>query len=129
MELKLSECSIEDFMNYAVKRKNRWIADNKYNFSYITETRLRKIFEYMCNRKMKCSGANYYISDIEGFISKFTYPEAEDKDLMKEMLFHEVWCKCEWIYRIIDREREFYDALKGYIGTRKVKEFEKVQTK
>ena len=45
---------------------------------------------------------------------------------MEEMLFHEVWCKCEWIYRIIDKEREFYESLKGYIGTRKVKEFENV---
>lgn len=46
------------------------------------------------------------------------------QELMEEMLFHEVWCKCEWIYRIIDKEREFYESLKGYVGARKVTEMD-----
>lgn len=117
MELKLSNCSMERFISYAMNRKK---------CSYITEPRLRKVFSYMCDRKTKCTGPNYYISDIDGFISKFSQPEEEDKTLMEEILFHEVWCKCEWIYRIIDKEREFYESLKGYIGARKVKEFENI---
>lgn len=100
--------------------------DNKYHYSYMTESRLRKVFQYMCDRKTKCSGTNYYISDTDGFISKFSHPEEEKQELMEEMLFHEVWCKCEWIYRIIDKEREFYESLKGCVGTRKIKEFENV---
>lgn len=126
MELKLSNCSIEKFVNYAIERMNRHRMDNKYHYSYMTESRLRKVFQYMCDRKTKCSGSNYYISDTDGFISKFSQPEEEKQELMEEMLFHEVWCKCEWIYRIIDKEREFYESLKGYVGARKVKEFENV---
>lgn len=126
MELKLSNCSIDKFVNYAIERMNKHRMDNKYHYSYMTESRLRKVFQYMCDRKTKCSGTNYYISDTDGFISKFSQPEEEKQELMEEMLFHEVWCKCEWIYRIIDKEREFYESLEGYIGARKVKEFENV---
>lgn len=126
MELKLSDCSIEKFVNFATERTNRWRINNKYRLSYMTESRLRKVFQYMCDRKTKCSGPNYYISDTDGFICRFSCPEEEKIDLMEEMLFHEVWCRCEWIYRIIDKEREYYECLKGYIGARKVKEFKSI---
>lgn len=126
MKLKLSDCSMQKFIGYAMERKERNIKDNQYDLSYMTEARLQKVFEYMCKRKTKCCGSNYYISDIDGFISSFSNPAEQDESLMEECLFHEVWCKCEWIYRIIDKEREYYDALKGYLGNRMVKMFETV---
>ena len=68
MELKLSNCSIEKFVSYAIERMNKHRMDNKYHYSYMTESRLRKVFQYMCDRKTKCSGSNYYISDTEHFV-------------------------------------------------------------
>lgn len=126
MELKLQDCSIDKFIQYAMARLNKHKNDNKYGYVYMTESRLRSVFDWMCKRKTKCSGNSYYISDCDGFISKFSQPEDEKIELMEECLFHEVWCKCEWIYRIIDREREFYESLKSYIGIKTVKEFEVV---
>ena len=126
MELKLSECSVEKFIEYAEERKRKYEKDNKYNYSYITKPRLQKVFEFMCERKTKCKGSNYHISDIDGFISEFSQPEKQDKTIMEECLFNEVWCKCEWIYRIIDYERNFYESLKGNIGSKNVKMFETV---
>ena len=118
MELRLADCSKEKFLQYALDRKNRHINNNRYGYSYMTEKRLAHVFDYMCKRKISCKGNRYYISDIDGFIGQFTKPGTESLELMEECLFHEVWCKCEWIYRIIDKEREFYDSLKGYIGVR-----------
>ena len=124
MKLKLTDCSKEKFIEYALERKRKGLNDNKYGYSYITKQRLEKVFDYMCKRKTTCEGNRYYISDVDGFISQFTESEVEKKEFMEECLFHEVWCKCEWIYRIIDKEREFYESLKGYIGIKTLKEME-----
>lgn len=58
MELKLSDCSLQDFMKYAMERKEKNAKENRYNLSYMTEARLQKVFEYMCKRKTKCCGSN-----------------------------------------------------------------------
>lgn len=126
MELKLSNCSSEKFIQYALNRKGNGLLQHRYNYSYMTIPRFKKVFEYMCNRNLKCKGEHYYISDTEGFISKFNEPELEEKEHMEELLFHEVWCKCEWIYRIIDKERSFYKSLESYIGSKTLKEFESI---
>lgn len=124
MELKLSDCSVQKFIAYALERKKRGMSNNRYNYSYMTENRLKAVFEYMCKRNTKCSGSKYCITDCDGFLGSFSEPSIQSEDLMEEVLFHEVWCKCEWIYRIIDKEREFYDALTGYIGKNMVRKFE-----
>lgn len=126
MELKLTECSEEKIIEYALKRKEKHEKDNAYHYSYLTEARFRKVFQYMQSRRTKCTGKNYLISDIDGFISKFTMPEIENKETMEECLFHEAWCKCEWIYRILDKERKYYDVLKEYIGNKTIKELERI---
>lgn len=126
MELKLSNCSSQKFIEYAMERKRKNEFRHKYHYSYMTNARLQKVFQYMCDRNLKCKGRNYYVSDIEGFISKYSEPEPEEKEHMEEILFHEVWCKCEWIYRIIDKDRDFYESLKTYIGPKALKNFEAI---
>ena len=107
MELKLSNCSIEKFVSYAIERMNKHRMDNKYHYSYMTESRLRKVFQYMCDRKTKCSGSNYYISDTDGFISKFSQPEEEKQELMEEMLFHVVWCNVNGFIELLIKKENF----------------------
>lgn len=126
MELKLSDCSKEKFLEYAKERKLKGMSNNRYMYSYLTETRLAKVFDYLVKRNLKCSGRNYRVTEMNEFCSSFSQPEQENIEQMEECLFHEVWCKCEWIYRIIDKEREFYESLKGYIGAKTVKEMESV---
>ena len=124
MEVYLKELSKEEFVVYAIERKNKWMKDNKYNYSYLNKERFAYVFDWCSKRMLKCAGSHYSISDKDGWIGSFSQPDIEKKELMKECLFHEVWCKCEWIYRIINREREFYESLKGYIGAKTVKEME-----
>ena len=123
MKLKLSECSINKFLNYSIERKADTRSKNRYNLSYITPERLVKVFEYMSRKNLSCKGTNYYVSDEDGFRGQFTQPEKESKELMEEVLYHEVWCECEWIYRILDKEKEFYETLKSYIGSKAISEF------
>ena len=115
MKLKLSECSINNFLNYSIERKAYTRSKNRYNLSYITPERLVKVFEYMSRKNLSCKGTN--------FRGQFTQPEKESKELMEEVLYHEVWCECEWIYRILDKEKEFYETLKSYIGSKAISEF------
>lgn len=126
MELRLSDCSKEKFLEYAKERCQKGMNNNRYMYSYMTIPRLSHIFDYLTKRNLKCFGNRYTIMENGEWQGAFSQPETESLELMEECLFHEVWCKAEWIYRIIDKENEFYESLKGYIGNKAVKEMEAI---
>ena len=61
MELKLSNCSIDKFVNYAIERMNKHRMDNKYHYSYMTESRLRKeLWRRVFDKNRRRSIPGYY---------------------------------------------------------------------
>lgn len=86
----------------------------------MTESRLRKVFQYMCDRKTKCSGANYYISDTDGFISKFSQPEEEKQELMDDSTQYKV---VKWKLSDMNKYNGEY-AVIGFDGALKIYESE-----
>ena len=116
----LSETSFEQFVAWCKENKKHWDTETRY----ITIPKLRIIYDYCREHNLKCEGNRCTITwKNNEWISAFTYPE---KNVTKEdyiwNLFHEVWCKAEWIIRCSKTDKELgYESVKAEVGIKTIK--------
>jgi hypothetical protein len=99
MTVYLNELSCNDFLTYANERMNKSYALNNRLYPYLNDNRFKLVFEWYCNKNLKCSGSKYNVSANNEHFSSFCSPEIQDKDSMIKTLYHEVFCQTEWACR------------------------------
>ena len=127
MEVYVKDLSKERFLQYAEQRKKRGMDDNKYHYSYMTKGRLEWMFDFYSKKKMKSSGAKQLVTINGEFSSQISSPvdprETDTFEAHEANLFHELWCKCEWAGRIVDKETEFLSSVYSEYRKKKTEEF------
>ena len=103
MTVYLKELSVNDFLSYANDRINK----SSKPYPYLNNDRLTLVFEWFCNKNLKCSGSKYNITANGEHFSNYINSEIQDKELMIDNLFHEVFCQAEWACRGLN---DFYKS-------------------
>lgn len=119
IKIRLSEDMKPDFMKYAVDRKSRQPLDR--NMNYLTNEVLSRTFDFFVRHELTVhdNAQSYWYRDGErqdeclGY-SGYSINERDDTDGIIDNLFHEVWCKAEWIAR--SRRDGYIDVCKQIIG-------------
>lgn len=117
--MKLSDTSFFEFIEWCKANKKEW-------YTYMTVPRLKIIYNYCCEHKMKCTGRNLRVSwKGNEFISSWSEPCCTEitRDMYVWELFHDVWCKTEWAVRCGRHETELgYSAVKSEFGLSIIKQ-------
>ena len=115
----LTEQEKQDFLDYAKQRINRCSHIKDYN--HLTENILSKTFDFMVSHKLTVqeNGSSYYImSNSKEWLSLgylgYSIGTIDSQEEMQENLFHEVFCKAEWIAR--STRENYSDVCKAFIG-------------
>jgi hypothetical protein len=119
-KITISEHMKHDFLEYSRERKAR-NSKLDYNYDYLTENILSNMFDYMVKHKLTVhDNAKSYIirngkKDIFCYgYSGYSINERDNIAGMIENLYHETFCKAEWLARGI---KSFYiDIVKEYFG-------------
>ena len=119
-KLVLVENMRSDFMGYAINRKG------KYNieYNYLTEKILNNTFSFFLSHKLTVTenATSYWYKNNKKEIECCGYSGIDinfrdDLEGMKDNLFHEVFCKAEWIARSI-KETWYSETVKETIGSK-----------
>ena len=117
--IKLCESMKNDFLEYAIYRRDH---NKYYSFKYLTKEILTKTFEYMLKHKLTVAenSKSWVCKNGKQEILCYGYsgPDIncrDDKEGMIENLFHEIWCKAEWIAR--SKIQSYTLIVKQDIGT------------
>lgn len=122
MNLILSDNMKSEFMKYALKRKSNCELNYK-PMKYLTENILDNTFTFFLNHKLTIEDnaksywyqGNVKIIECYGY-SGFASGFRDDEEGMKFNLFHEIWCKSEWIARSV--KENYSQTVKSTIGTK-----------
>lgn len=126
VKCKLTEDIKPDFMYYAIGRRNRQPLDR--NMNYLTDEILSRTFDFFVRHKLTVhdNAQSYWYKGGErqdecfGY-SSYSINDRDDMDGIIDNLFHEVWCKAEWIAR--GKGSWYEDTCKQQIGA---SEFNKI---
>lgn len=126
MKRKLTEDLKPDFMEYAIKRKAKYPFD--MNITHLTEEILSRTFDFFVRHRLAVhdNAKSYWykggkIQDECLGYSGYSINERDNMDTMIDNLFHEVWCKAEWLAR--GKDSFYVDVCKQCLG---VSEFNKI---
>jgi len=117
LNLTLQENQKENFISYAYERMNR--TDKNYN--YVTKSILENTFDFFFSHKLtgEENAKTYWYRNGKKEIECFGYSgssinERDDIKGITENLFHEIFCKAEWIAR--SAKGNYADTCKSYFG-------------
>ena len=120
IKVQLNKSMFNDFMEYANKRMN---SITYKNYEYITKNSLIlgfKYFEMMdltSNNKGECwrilnNKKDFFSNGFSGIDKLYRYTNEND---IKNDLFHNVFCKIEWIMR--SKKEDYYKkSVKQFLG-------------
>ena len=115
--MKLSETTFQEFVNWCKDNKKHWSTERQY----VTIPKLKIMYDYYVKHGMECKGRKCHVTvkNGTGYDSYFTEPleyEPTREDFVWNM-FHDVWCKAEWVIRCSRHETELgYEAVKADFG-------------
>lgn len=121
-KIKLSENMRNEFINYSLNRisKSNYIKD----YNYLTKSILNNTFTFFFNHKLTVeeNAKSYWYMNNEKNIeccgySGYSINERDDKEGMIDNLYHEIFCKAEWIARST-RETWYIETVKQTIGSK-----------
>lgn len=119
MKRQLTEDMKPDFMCYAIERRDKQPLDRHLN--YLTEAILSSTFDYFVKHKLTVhdNAKSYWYKGGERQDECLGYSGSDvgfrdDMDGIVNNLFHEVWCKAEWIAR--GKGSWYEDVCKQAIG-------------
>lgn len=117
-KLILTENMRSEFLEYAINRKN------KNNYNYLTESILNNTFTFFLDHKLtvEANAKSYWYKNNKREIESFGYSGIDinfrdNIEGMKDNLYHEVFCKAEWIARSI-KETWYSETVKETIGSK-----------
>lgn len=120
-KIELNENMRTDFLTYSLNRKSKLNLNNR-PMNYLTESILDKTFSFMLQHKLTVeeNAKSYYFQNGKANILCYGYSgcsinERDDTDGMMFNLFHEIFCKAEWIARSVIGG--YSDVVKSTIGT------------
>lgn len=106
------------FMEYANTRKN---CNKDYSYNYLNNDIFLKTFYYMLKHKLTVeeNAKSYIYKNSKREILCYGYSGSDincrdDESEMMDNLFHEIWCKAEWIAR--SQTQNYEDVVKQDIG-------------
>lgn len=107
----------QGFLDYTRER----ISKSTKNYNHLTTSILTKTYDYFVDHSLTAqeNGATYWKHNNKKQIESYGYSgysknDIDDFEAMEENLYHEVFCKAEWIAR--SRIENFADICKGYLG-------------
>ena len=116
--MKLSETTFQEFIDYCKREKKNW-------YVYMTIPKLKIIYDYCVKHNLKTEGQRMRTTwKGNEFISSFSSPiELKlTRDDYADNLFHEVWCKAEWAIRCSRSETELgYSSVRDVFGMATIK--------
>ncbi len=119
LKLTLKENQKQDFITYAYNRMNR--CSHIKNYNHVTKSILENTFDFFLNHKLtvEANAKSYWYKsgkiEMECYgYSGFSINERDDIEGITDNLYHEIFCKAEWIARSIIGG--YVDTCKSYFG-------------
>jgi hypothetical protein len=117
LKLTLQDSQKEEFMNYVNDR----IKKSSLNYNYITQSIITNTFNFFVKHRLTVeeNARSYWYNQSKKEIECYGYSgySTNDKDNIEEIkdnLFHEVFCKAEWMSRSI--KEGYSDVCQAYFG-------------
>lgn len=121
-KIKLSEDMRNEFIDYSLDRINSCSHVKEYN--YLTKNILNKTFTFFLNHKLTVeenAKSYWYMNNQKNMeccgYSGYSINEQDNEEGMIWNLFHEIFCKAEWIARST-RDTWYQDVVKQTIGSK-----------
>lgn len=122
-KVSLRQTNKEDFMEYAKNRRDK--RTDFRNLSYLTDAILSNVYDFFLKNDLtvKANASSYWYRNgkIEmmcyGY-SGYSINERDDFEGIVGNLFHEVWCKAEWLARSV-LDDWYIDSVRAYFGNYK----------
>jgi hypothetical protein len=120
-KLTLQENYKEEFLRYCQER----ILKCSYmkNYDYLTESILKNTFDFFFTKKLtveenaKSYWTNNNQKEIECYgYSGYSINDRDDLEGIKDNLFHEIFCKAEWVARSL--KEDYKETCKAYYGSK-----------
>lgn len=116
--LTLTENDRQGFLTYTKER----IKNSSKEYQYITESLLNNVFTFFLAHRLTVqeNAVTFWYNngkkEMECYgYSGFSINERDNETGMKDNLFHEVFCKTEWLARGL-KDGWFLDTCKAYFG-------------
>jgi hypothetical protein len=117
-KLTLIDNDREEFLIYSKER----IKNSSKDYPYITDSLLNNVFTFYIDHRLTVqeNAVTYWYNNDKkemeclGY-SNYSINERDNEEGMKLNLFHEVFCKTEWLARGL-KEEWFLDTCKAYFG-------------